>query len=399
VKKAFLTLAFIITLIAALALGVSASSTDLATAAPGRTFLSDKVKTDTIVGTDSFDNEVAENLFDGDTSTKFCTDVFPAEITWQLDTSYIVDAIVFCTANDNESYTGRNPGTWILSGSPDGSNYTVLHQGTASDFADVNFTYFLIEFSNNIAYPYYKLEVPGPETGTVLQISEFVLCAKKVADTTYPSSGKLPATGHIITGTLIGNETGWGDSATSGRDAAFDGNSSTYFDPLGVGDGFCGIDCGEPYTLTQVNILSRDGYLDRFTGAEIQGSNDQENWTTLYTSAEAAAAFDWTVIPASELEGNTGYRYYRYFNETSHGDVAEVEFYGLSVSGKTEADAAVAETVAQATADTAAVSVPAAETVTAAPATADNVLTLSVLAIVLSGMMFAVYTKKRRNRL
>ncbi|MCR5681628.1 MAG: hypothetical protein K6G29_04175, partial [Clostridiales bacterium] len=61
--------------------------------------------------------------------------------------------------------------------------------------------------------------------------------AEEPAAPTYPASG---AADNIINGTVIGNETGWGDNAAAGAAAAFDGDAATFFDPLGVGDGFCG---------------------------------------------------------------------------------------------------------------------------------------------------------------
>ena len=140
---------------------------------------------------------------------------------------------------------------------------------------------------------------------------------------TYPSSG---ADGSIINGTVIGNETGWGDNADAGAAAAFDGNPATFFDPLGVGDGFCGIDAGESYILDKVVILSRADWNARFKGAMIQGSNDGENWTTLWTSDVEGTNPDYYTV--TEFENNTGYSQFRYFNTTEHGDVAEVEFYG-----------------------------------------------------------------------
>ena len=140
---------------------------------------------------------------------------------------------------------------------------------------------------------------------------------------TYPASG---TEGNAITGTVIGNATGWGDNADAGAAAAFDGNPATFFDPLGVGDGFCGIDAGESYILDKVVILSREGWNDRFPGAMIQGSNDGENWTTLWTSDTTGTNPDYYTV--TEFENNTGYSQFRYFNETNHGDVAEVEFYG-----------------------------------------------------------------------
>ncbi len=151
---------------------------------------------------------------------------------------------------------------------------------------------------------------------------------------TYPASG---TDGNLITGEIIGNETGWGDNAAAGAAAAFDGNPATFFDPLGVGDGYCGIKAAEAYTLDKVAILSRDSYGDRFLGAMIQGSNDGENWTTLWTSdAAAASTTEYTIV--TDFENNTGYSMYRYYNETSHGDVAEVEFYGTIAAAATPAE-------------------------------------------------------------
>ena len=150
---------------------------------------------------------------------------------------------------------------------------------------------------------------------------------KEVAPTyTYPASG---AGDNIITGTVIGNAEGWGGNADAGAAAAFDGNPATFFDPLGVGDGFCGIDAGTSYILDKVAILSRDGWAERFEGAMIQGSNDGENWTTLWTSPAAAeSTTEYKVI--TDFENNTGYSQFRYFNDYKHGDVAEVEFYGTA---------------------------------------------------------------------
>lgn len=382
-KKTSILLVLVLIFMMSLAVGVNAGSEVLEEAAPGRTYLTANVNQDTLNGTESFANEEYWNLFDGDTATKFCTNVFPAEVTWSMDTSYMVDAVVIATANDNASYPGRNPATWILSGSPDGTNYTVLHEGTAADFEDVNYTYFFIEFNNNVAYPHYKLEIPGPESGTVMQISEVVLCSKLTGGTAYPSSGKAPATGSILNAAVIGYETGWGDNPAAGRAAAFDGDINTFYDPMGIGDGYCGVDCGEPYILTQVNIHSRSGYLDRYLGAMIQGSNDEENWTTLYTADAAAPEFAWMIIPASDLSDNTGYRYYRYYNETSHGDVAEVEFYGVSVSGIPEAKAAEAEAAGE-------------QTDAAAPVTAAQTADIfGVALIALAGASVIIFKKRR----
>ncbi|MCR4906633.1 MAG: discoidin domain-containing protein, partial [Clostridiales bacterium] len=159
--------------------------------------------------------------------------------------------------------------------------------------------------------------------------------AEEPAAPTYPSSG---ADGTIINGTVIGNAEGWGGNAAAGAAAAFDGDPATFFDPLGVGDGFCGIDAGESYILDKVVILSRDGWNSRFPGAMIQGSSDGENWTTLWTSDAEGTFPDYYTV--TDFENNTGYSQFRYFNETNHGDVAEVEFYGHAGSEAVEEPAA-----------------------------------------------------------
>ena len=142
----------------------------------------------------------------------------------------------------------------------------------------------------------------------------------------YPASGE---SGNFMMGRIIGNETGWDGTAGSGAASAFDGNPDTFFDPLGVGDGFCGMEYDEPYLLEKVAILSR-GYdadwNERFEGAMIEGSNDGEEWETLWTSEEQGSYPDYRIV--TEFENNYGYKMFRYYNDYKHGDVAEVEFYG-----------------------------------------------------------------------
>ena len=192
------------------------------------------------------------------------------------------------------------------------------------------------------------------------------------ADAKYPSSGVSVPDGSVaIKGTVIGNETGWGGNPDTGAAAAFDGDINTFFDPLNVGDGFCGMDAGKPYILTKVAIHPRDAQLARFYGATIQGSNDGEEWTDIWMSLDEATEWTWHEVEADDFdESGVAYRYYRYYNMLSHGDVAEVEFYGYPEDGVVEAapaetEAAPAETEAETVAETEA---PAAEAETEAPA-------------------------------
>ncbi|MGI6743847.1 MAG: InlB B-repeat-containing protein [Eubacteriales bacterium] len=145
----------------------------------------------------------------------------------------------------------------------------------------------------------------------------------------YPSSGAdIPAGSDILIGELIGEEIGWGGSRDSGGAAAFDGNKHSFYDPTQASNENCytGLDLGERYILSMVMILPREAQINRYNGAMIQGSNDLSNWITLWQSDEDSHSWDWHEI--TEFDYNIGFRYYRYFNDRNHGDVAEVELYG-----------------------------------------------------------------------
>lgn len=145
----------------------------------------------------------------------------------------------------------------------------------------------------------------------------------------YPASGtEIPAGSALLEGTLIGETAGWNGQRDKGRKAAFDGDIYTYYDPSAKAseDAYCGVDLGAPYILSKIVIMPRENWLDRYKGASIQGSNDMEDWETLWVSEHSAREWDWQEI--TDIDNNTGYQFYRYWNGYEHGDVAEVELYG-----------------------------------------------------------------------
>jgi len=137
-----------------------------------------------------------------------------------------------------------------------------------------------------------------------------------------------------ISGRIIGNKTGWSGDTDSGAASAFDGDKNTFFDPLGVGDGYCGIDAyGVKHILTKVRVLARSGWTDRTKGAVIQGSNNGETWITLCSFK--TEGLEGAYITIDTFTNNNGYSMFRYYNEENHGDVAEVELYGYGLDGHT----------------------------------------------------------------
>lgn len=81
---------------------------------------------------------------------------------------------------------------------------------------------------------------------------------------------------------------------------------------------------GNQVTLSSVELLARqDRYYNRIKGAVIQGSNDNETWTTLTDAAEST--LDWQMLAVTE---NKSFRYIRIYNpNTWYGNISEVRFH------------------------------------------------------------------------
>ena len=133
-----------------------------------------------VSGTESFGGEGPENLFDGETSTKFCTNVFPAEAIAKLDGTYNITGFTMATANDNADYNGRSPNAWTISVSADGENWTELAKGDDTFFEETNFTYYAGEGKAD-GVSYVKFNADGTASGT-FQVSELTLFGDKAAE-------------------------------------------------------------------------------------------------------------------------------------------------------------------------------------------------------------------------
>ena len=196
---------------------------------------------------------------------------------------------------------------------------------------------------------YVKIEILATEDDKPATIAEIITRQNKNKEDTsaasaYPSSGVKPADGsYLIHGDIIGLAEGWGGNPATGAAAAFDGDVNTFFDPLGTGNGWAGIDAGEEMTLTKVVIHPRADNLARYYGAQIDASNDPDfaDYTTIFVSVDEAEAFDYIEIDADDFDDNGSFRYFRYFNTLSHGDVAEVELYGEPTGTAPDTDVTV----------------------------------------------------------
>ncbi len=282
------------------------------------------------------------------------------------------------------------PTSFMISVSSDAASWTEVYSSAKNTDKTLEYEW------TPATQRYFMIEIYKTEGDKAATVAEIIVRENKTKEATggagaYPGSGaKIPEGSYLINGERIGNMTGWGDNPDTGCEKAFDGDVNTFFDPLGTGDGFAGIDAGEEMMLTKIVIHPRSANLPRYNGAQIDGSNDPDfaEYTTIFVSNEEAAAFDYIEIEADELLDSGTYRYFRYFNTVNHGDVAEVELYGEAADGvyeagivETEAPETEAEVVDTAVAGT-------------APQTFDMGIVAAVAAVI-SAAGYAV-SKKRR---
>lgn len=151
----------------------------------GNIFIDDPDFTDPLVEyatsstEDDITSEVAANLFDGSTSTKWYAGncranyniTWPPSITWNYASPCTFNNYSISSANDAE---GRDPSEWRLYGSNDGSNYTLIDTRSGVTFSSryetQNFT-----LSSTYTYKYFRFEIVSSREGLPPQISEITL--------------------------------------------------------------------------------------------------------------------------------------------------------------------------------------------------------------------------------
>ena len=130
-----------------------------------------------VSGTNGNGGEGPENLWDGNTATKFCTGEFPIESMAKLDGVYDITGFTMATANDNADWNGRSPSAWTISVSADGENWNELASGDDSFFEETNFTYYVGEGTAS-GVSYVKFNAEGAPSGC-FQVSEVTLFGDK----------------------------------------------------------------------------------------------------------------------------------------------------------------------------------------------------------------------------
>ena len=129
-------------------------------------------------------------------------------------------------------------------------------------------------------------------------------------------------------------------SDTYAVDNAFDGNVNTFYKADTADDCYIGFDAGQDYLFVLESFqfypeIDNDD-LENALGAELEGSDDNSNWTTVYTFKSILAT--WNRF-RPEATDTFKYRYYRLKNATSVSSsclVAEVVYGGVRVRAGTD---------------------------------------------------------------
>ena len=137
-----------------------------------------------------YPNETACNLFDGDTSTKWCCKApsfwSSVWVTFKANVACRLKGYTITTANDNASNHGRNPKDWKISGSNDGVNWTELVSvSNDSKLQDENCTSYEYTLATAITtqYKYYKWEITDNQGADIFQVSEFSITVVQCTET------------------------------------------------------------------------------------------------------------------------------------------------------------------------------------------------------------------------
>lgn len=123
--------------------------------------------------------EGPETVCDGCLFTKWCIDdakSMPYTVTLDAGGQTSVSEYRFVTGDDTHDYPGRNPVGWLVSGSNDRQEWTVLDEQKGNyRLRDENEQEYSFKLSASGSFRYYRFEFNRMASGTRLQLSEIKL--------------------------------------------------------------------------------------------------------------------------------------------------------------------------------------------------------------------------------
>lgn len=281
------------------------------------------IKTTLVSGTGNDEEEGAAMICDGDVSTKWCIDE-PENMPYTiiLDAGKATDFAEYglVTGNDTQDYPDRNPVNWVLSGSNDKQNWTVMDkQLNDRTLRDENEQEYRFKPAKKGQFRYYKFEFTKMAGGTRIQLSEINLhkVGRTAIKTTFvsgPGNGKEGAA-MVSDGFFY---TKW----------CIDQPSQMPYSIV--------LDAGSQTAISEYSLVTGDD-THSYSGRnprnwKVYGSNDKNNWKQLVEVKN-----DRTMRDENEQEyrfrikGAAPYRYYKFeflkVWEDTRIQLAEIKLY------------------------------------------------------------------------
>ena len=265
-----------------------------------------------VEGSDWTDAEGSAKAFDGNLNTKWCkgakNEVDKCYLMLEASEPTYIQGFKMTTANDNTDDRGRVPGEYTIFGSNDKTQWDVIyHQKEDNLIEDKNFTEYTVYCNSKQKYKYFKLWIKRNATRSydlknrLFQLSEFAL---------------LPAA--------------FGMTLESGSAKAIDGDTGEKWEgktPQTVvvkATSACLLK-GYQFTTGNDNRSYRGRNPRDWT---VEGSNDQQTWTTIDSKTDDNVMQDKNYYPYffPVTPPETAYQYYRFTITQSVGE----EYFQMS---------------------------------------------------------------------
>ncbi len=166
--------------------------------------------------------EGPNNAFDNNTSTKYLNfDKKNAGVTVQLNTGRAVTGFTITTAND---FSGRDPTSYKLYGSNDGSTWTLIKQDALTLSNNRFTTSSVVDVNNTTPYAYYFMLFPTTKAGDGCGLD----CdSMQIAELTYYYDANSTATSTATSSTIVDPVTASANTLCCGGSAAsFNANTT-----------------------------------------------------------------------------------------------------------------------------------------------------------------------------
>lgn len=265
-----------------------------------------------IEGSDWTDAEGSAKAFDRNLNTKWCkgakNEVDKCYLMLEASEATYIQGFKMTTANDNSDDRGRVPGEYTIFGSNNKTQWDVIyHQKEDNLIEDKNFTEYTVYCNSKQKYKYFKLWIKRNSTRSydlknrLFQLSEFAL---------------LPAA--------------FGMTLESGSAKAMDGDTGEKWEgktPQTVvvkATSACQL-TGYQFTTGNDNRSYRGRNPKDWT---VEGSNDQQTWTTIDSKTDDNVMQDKNYYPYffPVTPPETAYQYYRFTITQSVGN----EYFQMS---------------------------------------------------------------------